>query len=116
MREKVLTVIFTIAIVSYPVLISILLADKSENFNGDVIATWERYQLFYMINVIIITVLLVLSTTAALRLMRKVFGDSSMSEERSIKVLLMIFCGTYVVRVIFTTAMYIYRDAVTHVF
>jgi len=39
-----------------------------------------------------------------------------MSEERSIKLLLLIFCGTYVVRVIVTAAMFIYSNAVEHVY
>mmetsp|Transcript_21268 Transcript_21268/g.28505 ORF Transcript_21268/g.28505 Transcript_21268/m.28505 type:complete len:123 (+) Transcript_21268:657-1025(+) len=69
-----------------------------------------------MMNVILITILLVISTLLALRHMRKVFGEQSMSEEKTIWVLLLIFCGTYVVRVILTVAMYFYRQGVAHVF
>jgi len=39
-----------------------------------------------------------------------------MREERSIKILLIIFCSTYVCRVIVTTVMYIFREAVVHLF
>lgn len=69
-----------------------------------------------MINIMVITVLLVLSTTAALRQMRLVFGEASMREERDIKVLLLIFCGTYIVRVFVTLAMFIFPNKVEHVF
>ena len=116
LQEKILTVLFTVGIISYPIVITFLLAFKHDNFEGDVIKSWERYQLFYMINIIVITVLLVASTTASLRYMRKVFGEVSMKEEKSIKALLIIFCGTYVLRVLVTTTMYIYHDLVDHIF
>lgn len=39
-----------------------------------------------------------------------------MNEERTIKVLLIIFTATYVFRVVTTVIMYIYRDWVVHLF
>lgn len=39
-----------------------------------------------------------------------------MSEECSIKLLLLIFTGTYVVRVLITTTFFIYENAVEHVY
>lgn len=73
-KEVITTVAFTIAILAFPLTIIILLVLKKSDFNGDVIYMWGRYELFYVVNIVFITILLVLSTTLALRHMRKVFG------------------------------------------
>ena len=69
-----------------------------------------------MMNIIVITVLLVISTILALRQMRKVFGPQSVSEEKTIWALLLIFCGTYVLRVIITLIIYFFSVKVSNFF
>ena len=73
-KEMIATIVFTLAIMAFPILISILLWHNHYDFDHDVIKTWERYQFFYMMNIIVITILLVVSTLTALRHMRKIFG------------------------------------------
>ena len=115
-KEYITTGIFTTVILAFPFVISILLLFQRTTFDGDVIARWERYQLYYMLNIIVITILLVISTLLALRHMRKVFGQQSVSEEKAIWTLLLIFCGSYVVRVIMTLVMYFYKNKVANLF
>ena len=74
-KENVITVLFTILILSYPVGIIIFLGIFSEDFENNVIDSWADIELFYMVNFIIIAILLVSSTLMTLSHMRKVFGQ-----------------------------------------
>ena len=98
-KEKIVSTILTMIILAYPITIGILLAIHSEDFDGNVIGAWQRYELFYMFNFIFIAVLLTVSTTLSLSHMRKVFGKQTMQEEKSIKCMLLLFMSTYIVRV-----------------
>lgn len=69
-----------------------------------------------MFNFIAIAILLTISTCSSLSHMRRVFGAQSMKEERSIKVMLLLFMGTYLVRVIFAVAFHIYQNWVEKIF
>lgn len=73
-KEIFVTILFTSLITAYPVLITMSLLWFRQNFDGNVIAEWERYELFYMFNFIVIAMLLVVSTLFTLSHMRKVFG------------------------------------------
>lgn len=73
-KEIFVTIFFTSLITAYPVLITMSLIWFRQDFDGNVIAEWERYELFYMFNFIVIALLLVVSTLLTLSHMRKVFG------------------------------------------
>ena len=73
-KEIVTTIIFTVFILAYPLVVGTVLLSKWQDFRGDVMNTWKYYELFYVTNIIVITILLVISTTLALNHMRKVFG------------------------------------------
>ena len=75
MSEKFVTGLFTVIIFVYPVLILSFLIANAHEYERDIIAQWERYELFYMINFICITILLVVSTFLTLNYMKKVFGE-----------------------------------------
>lgn len=42
-KEMLATIVFSLAIFAYPLVVSILLWHNYEHFDGDVIKTWERY-------------------------------------------------------------------------
>ena len=86
-------------IIGYPTLIATCLGINANKYEGEVIFQWERYEVFYMVNFILITILLVVSTHLTLNYMKKVFGEQSMKEEKPIKFMLVIFCGSYILRV-----------------
>ena len=73
-KELIMTVVFTIIILAYPLVVGIVLFCRRDLYDNNVITNWQYFELFYVINIIIITILLVISTTLALRHMRKVFG------------------------------------------
>ena len=104
--EVIVTIGFSILILAYPVTIAVLLAINSQNYGGDVIEAWERYEVFYMFNFIVIAILLVVSTVLSLGHMRKIFGKESLAEEKSMKFLLNLFMSTYLFRVLFTLILY----------
>ena len=101
---------------AYPITISVFLAVNKDSFTGEVILMWEKYEIFYMFNFIVIAILLVTATFMSLSHMRKVFGDQSMKEEKSIKFMLLLFCGTYLVRVGFAVILHFEKDVVSHLF
>jgi hypothetical protein len=105
-KEIIVTVLVTITIFAYPLSFMSALFFNRKEYKGNVIEEWERYELIYMINFIVLALLLVLSTKITLSHMRRVFGDQSMREERPIKIMLILFCSTYTVRVIFAIALY----------
>lgn len=115
-KEVFVTVLFTVLIVAYPVTIATLMLGYRDDFEGNVIAEWERYEVFYMFNYIAIASLLVLSTLLTLSHMRKVFGKESMKEEKPIIIILLLFCGTYTVRVIFAIMLYFQENWIHHIF
>ena len=116
MSEKFVTGLFTVIIFVYPVLILSFLIANAHEYERDIIAQWERYELFYMINFICITILLVVSTFLTLNYMKKVFGEQSMKEEKPIKFMLAIFCGSYILRVGFAFMFHFRYDWVENVF
>ena len=63
--------------------------------------------MFYMISFIVIAVMLAVSTLLSLSHMRKVFSKESMKEEGAIKCMLLLFCGTYMIRVAFAVLFHI---------
>ena len=115
-KERVATWIFTTFIVGYPTAAFIILWLEADNFIGNVILYWEHYEVFYMFSFIGIAVLLVASTFLSLSHMRKVFGEQTMKEERSIKVLLLVFCFTYAMRVVFAIMFHVKVEWVTKVY
>lgn len=115
-KEVFVTVLFTFLIVAFPVTIGTLLLSYRDDFEGNVIAEWERYEVFYMFNYIAIASLLVLSTLLTLSYMRKVFGKESMKEEKPIIITLLLFCGTYTVRVVFAITLYFQENWVHQLF
>lgn len=80
------------------------------------IEVWERYELFYMFNFIGVTILLAMATCGTLSHMRKVFGTQSMKEEKSIKVNLYLFSGSYIFRVLFAIFLHYAKSAVHTLF
>ena len=100
----------------YPVLISSFLGAHAHKYEKNVIKQWELYEVFYMINFICITILLVVSTFLTLNYMKKVFGEQSMKEEKPIKFMLAIFCGSYILRVGFAIVFHVRYDWVEDVF
>ena len=69
-----------------------------------------------MFSFIVIAILLVISTFLSLSHMRKVFGDAAMKEEKAIKVMLLVFCGTYAVRVVFAILLHFKEEWVITIF
>ena len=114
--EIIVTIGFTILIVAYPITIAVLLAINSQNYNHDLIDAWERYEVFYMFNFIVIAILLVISTFLSLGHMRKIFGKESLAEEKSMKFLLNLFMFTYLFRVAFTLILYFKTEWIHKVF
>ena len=108
--EVLVTIGFTILILAYPITIAILLGLNYQHYSKDVILDWEKYEVFYMFNFIVIAILLLISTYLSLSHMRKIFGKESMQEEKSMKVMLMLFTGTYLCRVIFALVLHFYED------
>lgn len=88
----------------------------SEEYKGDVINQWDRYEELNMFTFVAISILLTVSTYLSLSHMRKVFGTQSLKEEKSIKCLLYIFCGSYLLRVVFAFFLHFYKQLVRHVF
>ena len=107
-REVVVTTLFTIWILTYPTLICSFLIAHMHDYAGDVIGSWERYELFYMFNFVIIAILLGVSTMLTLSHMRRIFGSANLHEEKPIKNMLMVFSGTYLLRVVFSVMLHFY--------
>ena len=63
-----------------------------------------------MFNFVIVAVLLVITTCVSLSHMRKVFGEKNMEEEKAMKYILLLFSGTYAVRVVFAIFLRIYEE------
>ena len=112
-NEVIVTVIFTVMIIAYPITISILLGLHYAQYTGDVILAWEKYELFYMFNFIALACLLIISTFLSLSHMRKIFGKESLQEERSMKFLLILFAGSYTLRVAFAVTLH-YKEEWIH--
>ncbi len=105
-KEIIVTILLTVFIIGYPLAMMTVLLIFRPEFTGNVILEWERYEIVYMGNFIVIALLLVISTQFTLSHMRRVFGEQSMKEEKPIKVMLLLFCGTYTVRVAFAITLY----------
>ena len=114
--EIIVTIGFTILIVAYPITIAVLLAINSQNYSHNIITAWERYEVFYMFNFIVIAILLVISTFLSLGHMRKIFGKESLAEEKSMKFLLNLFMSSYLFRVAFTLILYFKTEWVHKIF
>ena len=115
-KELIVTAIFTVLIFAYPILIIIKLATGRDGYESNIVEVWDGYDLFYMSNFILLTILLVISTLLSLRLMKRVFGDQSMKEEKAIKFILLIFCGTYILKVVCSILLKVFEDSVESIF
>ena len=115
-REVLALTIFTIIIFAYPIAITVLLSVNASHFKGNIIHAWERYEEFYMVNFVVVAILLVITTYVSLSHMRKVFGEKSMQEEKAMKYILLLFTGTYAIRVIFAIILRIYEEKVNELF
>ena len=80
-RERIATWGFSILIFAYPLACILMLSINYEDFDGNVIKVWEKYELFYMFNFIAIAIALCITTFLSLSHMRKVFGNESIKEE-----------------------------------
>lgn len=115
-NEVIVTIIFSLMIIAYPITITILLIVHEKEYTGDVILAWEKYEVFYMFNFIALAVLLIVSTFLSLSHMRKIFGRESMQEEKSMKFLLILFTGTYTLRVMFAITLHYYESWMHKIF
>ena len=117
-KEICAVTVFSILIFAYPIAIVVCLSLNVSKFvaNPNVIGEWERYEMFYMFNFIGLAVLLVGSTLLSLKHMRRVFGPESIKEEKLMLMMLYIFGGTYLVRVIFAVLLHFREEWVEHVF
>ena len=106
-KEMIVNFVFTILIVAYPAGIAIFLGLFIQDFETDVIEVWENFEVFYMISFCMIAVMLAVSTLLSLSHMRRVFTKESMKEEGAIKCMLLLFCGTYMIRVAFAVLFHI---------
>jgi len=114
--ESIVTVLFTILIILFPAVIAVIIALRVGNFTENVIANWEYFEFFYMTTFITLAIVLSATTLLSLSHMRKVFGKQSMKEEKSIKLMLLLFCGTYVLRVVFAVLFHIKEEWVYNLF
>lgn len=115
-KEMIVTVIFTTLIVLYPAGIGIVIGIRVKEFEHNVIENWEYFELFYMTSFIVLAIVLTTTTLLSLSHMRKVFGKENMREERSIKLMLLIFSFSYVLLVCFAVLFHIHEEWVYHLF
>ena len=86
--------------------------DKSETL----IEVVNKFQVQFLILFFLVTIGLAVSTYASIMQMRRVFGDSSVEDEKTIKITLYVFCLSYILRVIVQSIIFAEKDRMETIF
>ena len=115
-KEFCIYLISMLLILAFPISIAIQCAFYADGFDGDVIEYYHSFQLQFTIQFFLIAVGLAVATYASIMQMRRVFGAVNLDEERIIKFTLIVFCASYMVRVICETLIFAYQEKVESIY